>query len=117
MIRWFGPEGPAPFVTYDLERIDPPLGERCSHCDEPIAAGDYGITMPHMDRNEDGTYSATDRPLHDECNVRKLVGSLAHQTGTCTCVDPNSTHHDPPGLTRREAAKAAASLFRKKPGK
>lgn len=117
MMRWFGPDDDAPFITDDLERVDPPIGERCTWCSEPILAGEYGITMPHMDVNADGTYSIADRPRHDECNVRALVGSLAHQTGACTCADPNSTIHNPPGLTRREAAKAAASLFLIKPGK
>lgn len=114
MMRWFGPAGGrAPFTTYDLEHVNPPIGELCTWCREPIASGEYGITLPHISRNADGTYSSVDRPLHDECNVRSLIGSLAHQTGACTCADPNSPHHDPPGLTRREAAKAAASLFRR----
>lgn len=48
-------------------------------------------------------------PVHIECAVRAFAGSAAHQLGDCTCC--GGTRHDPPGLTRREAAKLAYETF------
>jgi hypothetical protein len=102
------------FAAEDMEQVAAPIGEPCTWCMEPIAEGDYGVTIPHVTCNKDGTYAALARPLHWECHVRTVVGSVAHQLGICSCVNPNSDEHDPPSLTRREAAKAVASLIARK---
>jgi len=47
--------------------------------------------------------------MHRECLLRNVVGSLAHQVGTCSCY--GGTRHDDPNLTLRENAKAAARYF------
>jgi len=72
---------------------------RCLHCDEAVAPGE-----PFEFIN-----SGRDR-LHLECAIRMAVGSVGHQLGRCTCY--GGTEDDPPGATRREAAIAAAKLFR-----
>lgn len=114
MMRWFGPAHPPPFVHEDLQRVAVPVEQSCAWCDEPVLESEYGFTIPHVDGNSDGTFSVSDRPYHHECFARQLFGSVAHQVGTCTCANPESPHHDPPGLTRRQAARAALFLVEQK---
>ena len=52
-------------------------------------------------------------PMHAECGVRMIMGSIAHIEGRCSCVDPNNHETDPPELTRREAAKLAFAAWQK----
>lgn len=44
---------------------------------------------------------------HRECAQRSVVGGVNHQRGTCTCCG-GTDDPDPPELSRREAAIAAA---------
>lgn len=53
--------------------------------------------------------SEADGKMHRECILRCVVGSLAHQTGTCLCY--GGRRHDDPNLSLRENAKAAARHF------
>jgi hypothetical protein len=50
-----------------------------------------------------------DHRFHRECMLRSIVGSVAHQTRRCSCY--GGTEDDPPGLTKREAARKAFELF------
>jgi hypothetical protein len=50
--------------------------------------------------------------LHRECMIRMVVGSVGHQRRTCSCF--GGDQEDPEGLTRREAAVAAAHYHRLK---
>jgi hypothetical protein len=51
-------------------------------------------------------------PIHRECGIRRTVGSVGHQTGRCTCfVHNGEAYDDPPEMTRRQAARAAADVF------
>ncbi len=52
------------------------------------------------------------QPAHANCLLRQVIGSVGHQLGTCSCF--GGTEEDPPGLTKRQAAKAAAELFRRR---
>lgn len=78
------------------ESIPAPANPICGLCDEQIY-----VYEPQ---------SFTHLPTHWECGLRALVGGINHQRGKCSChggkEDP-----DPPGLSRREAAKAAADYF------
>jgi hypothetical protein len=47
--------------------------------------------------------------FHRECLLRCVVGSLAHQLGTCSCH--GGTGHNDESLTLRENAKAAERYF------
>ena len=47
---------------------------------------------------------------HNDCLIRSLVGSVAHQEGRCSCH--GGVDEDDPALTRRQAATAAAEYFR-----
>lgn len=58
----------------------------CTHCNEPMEMVD-------------------DVTLHTECRIRLVMGSAAHQLGECTCC--GGTRADPPGVSRREAARLA----------
>lgn len=82
-----------------------PVGERCLHCGEPIAAADTGFITPYIDRS--GGCAA--RAFHRECMLRNVLGSVGHQRKKCSCY--GGTEEDPPGMTKREAARAAVRLF------
>lgn len=86
------------------EQVTTPIGVPCMHCDEPIAEGDTG-TMAITT----GASSGLLRPLHYECGLRGIIGSVGHQKGLCSCF--GGTEEDPEGMTRRQAAVAAARYF------
>lgn len=98
MMHWFGDQ---PFSNACIEcpRVPVPVGVPCSWCDEPIDDTDHG----YVPSDGDGD------PIHAECSIRQVVGSVAHQTQTCSCY--GGTLEDDPGLSRREAAHEAARLF------
>jgi hypothetical protein len=94
MMRWFGA---APFspLCVDVPHVPTPVGAVCIYCEEPIAAGERGYF-----------YSGTPpQPVHYECFVRQIVGSVAHQQQRCSCYGGHD--EDPPGLSRRDAARLA----------
>lgn len=66
----------------------------CLRCEEPILPGE------RADVSE---------PMHRECAIRSVVGSVGHQIGECSCY--GGSREDPPGLSKREAAQAASALF------
>jgi len=68
----------------------------CLYCSEPIVEGE-----PLGDVSN-GT-------VHRECLIRMTAGSLGHQQQKCSCF--GGQEEDPPGLTVREAARAAADYF------
>lgn len=71
----------------------------CKWCDEPILAGEAAETV----------YGGTAQ-MHLECVVRSILGSVGHQKQACACY--GGTEDDPPGLSTREAAKAAYAHHR-----
>jgi hypothetical protein len=83
-----------------------PVGAFCGWCEESIEEGDEGEIMPLLGAG--GTVGAS--VYHRECQVRAVVGSVGHQSGKCSCF--GGTEEDPPGMTRREAARAAMRLAR-----
>lgn len=94
----------------DLQQVPTPVGQRCMHCEEPIAGDDDGLLMPalHADR------TATVEALHRECDLRMVIGSVGHQLKRCSCF--GGTMDEPPGMSRRDAARAAEILFVDKRG-
>jgi hypothetical protein len=52
-----------------------------------------------------------DKVAHENCNLRSVLGSVAHIEKRCSCFVPGSTEGDPEGMTRREAANAAKRAF------
>lgn len=72
--------------------------ELCGFCGEPLGAeGDSG--------------AVANMPSHEDCAIRAIVGGLNHLRGTCTCCG-GTEPPDPPGLTRREAARLAVRYWR-----
>jgi hypothetical protein len=96
-VQWFGNSPWAPFCDFG-ERVPIPVGELCSHCEERIEAGDSGYYQA------EGDYA-----FHEACYLRGMVGSVGHQLGTCSCHGGGDG--DPPGMSKREAARAAFQLF------
>ena len=65
----------------------------CEWCKEPVLPGERNPVGP-------GDW-------HAECIFRAVCGSLAHVEHRCGCYVPGSKDTDPPGLTIRQAARAA----------
>lgn len=67
-LRWFGETWGAP-VNDPVNHVETPVGMECAHgCDEPIVAGDRGVTLPYTDGK-----SATTIAYHLWCWF-KVVG-------------------------------------------
>lgn len=69
----------------------------CMLCDEPLLAHEPLAPMHAR--------------AHWECGLRAIVGGLNHLKGICSCCG-GSEPPDPPGLSRREAARAAARYWK-----
>jgi hypothetical protein len=71
----------------------------CAWCQEPVEMGEQAPAF-------------VTEAMHQECGFRSMVGSLAHVLRRCHCYKLGSDLGDPPGLTKREAALAALTLWR-----
>jgi hypothetical protein len=71
----------------------------CPFCEEPVLPED----APEMVNG--------DQPVHRECMIRAVSGSVAHIQKRCMHFIPGSTETDPEGMTKREAAKAARAAL------
>lgn len=83
--------------------VPTPVGEPCLYCGEVIAVDDSGVIMAFIDA--EGTREVVE---HRECFLRHVLGSVGHQRQRCACYGGNE--EDPPGLSKREAAKAAVAF-------
>lgn len=105
-MKFFGRRHPYP--AYDQgDPVATPLGATCGHCDEPIEPGDDGWILPYIGDPGDPPWLA----YHRACNLRNVIGSVAHQQHRCMCFVPGSMEEDDPKLTRRQAAEAAMAYF------
>lgn len=103
-MKWFGQSWGAP-ACEPGDRVETPVGRLCLWCQEPIAAGDQGFLIPHVDT------TITLKPHHLECQIRSIVGGVNHIEGRCLCCG-GTEDPDPPGLTRRQAAVMAERAWR-----
>jgi hypothetical protein len=71
----------------------------CIWCDEPVTVVDRLTAVGN----------SAGQVMHYECSLRSVIGSVGHQQRRCSCY--GGDQEDPPGLTRREAAKAAAKCW------
>jgi hypothetical protein len=78
---------------------DEPLYPECHYCGEPI--------LPWEDQRDTNEGACG---FHADCLLRLAIGSLAHLQGRCHCY--GGTDSDPPEMTLREAATAAADYYR-----
>lgn len=82
----------------------------CLWCGEPVAEEDgEAEPIPCLEAGPSGDHLRT-AWRHRECAARATLGSLGHQRGRCACH--GGTEEDPPGMTRREAARAALAYAR-----
>lgn len=110
--------------------IKTPVALFCVECGERIAEGDSGVvlqsvvvelddarnlvvgapggalTMFSTPKDQAGIHSIA---LHEECFMRQIVGSIGHQTRRCSCF--GGDYDDPPGMSKRDAAKIAYTVF------
>jgi hypothetical protein len=93
-MTWFGPPVDLA-ICQELDHVPAPIGRRCSHCREQFARGESGVIAG--------------APLHIECFMRVTLGSVAHQARRCACY--GGGEYDPPGVSQRQAAKAAWEYF------
>jgi hypothetical protein len=79
-------------------------GAQC-HCRDCAWCGE--IVLRH-----EASYHYANGPLaHQACALRQVIGSVAHLEQRCSCYVPGATCGDPAGMTRRQAAEAAAALW------
>lgn len=76
--------------------IDP-----CPFCGEPVLPAEVAAGATRVVNGG--------RAAHVECLARSVIGSLGHQQGRCPCF--GGSEDDPPGLSRREAARAAYDYY------
>lgn len=76
------------------------IDEACPWCGEPVLGVDDRASII------DGM-TGRRRWQHRECALRSVSGSVAHINQECSCYLGSEGHGDPPGMTRRQAARAA----------
>jgi hypothetical protein len=69
----------------------------CLWCDEPVG--------------ESEQHPLFSSPIHWECAIRSIAGSVAHQEQRCSCYVKGSEEEDPPGMSKRQGAKVAMDLW------
>ena len=73
-----------------MQTLAPDLGAlACPPCTDPLLEYEFAVFG-----------------VHYECHMRLVFGGANHQDGTCSCCG-GSQPPDPPGLTKREAARLA----------
>jgi len=74
----------------------------CPWCGEPVEPeDDVHVTAQTLD--------GSPVLMHAECVVRLRIGSVGHMLRRCSCYGGNMS--DPPGLSRRDAARQARALY------
>jgi len=111
---WFGTDWGAP-VCHSTPKVGVPVGEACIWCDESIAKDDSGVGMPLAEPIGKTGLRVSMTYYHVECWVRMLVGSTGHQLRLCPCFG-GDYEGEPEGMSRRDAARAAWDLARRRAG-
>lgn len=108
MRAFFGKRHDAPVYDGAVEQLIP-VGAICLWCDEPIEEGDDGFYMPALTSAHGWILTAQ----HRECEMRAVIGSLAHQRKECHCFTGDYTADERyiAELGRRGEAKAAMEEF------
>lgn len=106
-VEYFGEKWDAPLVD-DGVLIDTPVGLLCLYCHEGIRIGDRGLMRFVGSQDEAGKPVAVMLPVHQECDLRMALGSLAHLRGECRCH--GRTEPPYPGTLREEALEVLAWL-------
>jgi hypothetical protein len=89
-------------LVNDPDLLPTPIGQSCFLCAEFFVENDFGRFIPHVSE-----LVKINKPYHEECWTRMLVGGFYHLSQQCSCYGGPTDHTDPPGLTLRQAAKLA----------
>ena len=117
---YFGEKWDAP-AWDDGVLVPTPVGERCALCEEPVEAGDSGVrnmtlreAKPGQEANVlmgSGTAAVwRSEPMHLECFLRSVRGSIAHLEGRCS--RHGGAEPEAPELSLREDARAVLAWLR-----
>lgn len=85
-------------VTDNRPRVEVPVGEPCFWCGHPFDADSHGLFMPVY-----GVAGPELQAIHKECNLRSVVGSMAHLEGRCSCCGGTDTGPETPLERYQEA--------------
>lgn len=96
VMQFFGDRWDAPAFD-DAVEVERPVGAQCLFCPDVIGPEDSGIVTPYID----GRGKRSDSPIHLECHLRSVLGSVAHLEGRCSCVTGRRAD-DRTSLTHRE---------------
>lgn len=101
-LLYFGERWDAPLLDGNVAQVDVPVGGACLYCGEPIAAGERGL-MRLAVRGTVDKPTASLEPAHMECDLRTMIGDVAHLEGSCSC---RSGTDEPSSSTYREESLA-----------
>lgn len=102
-LLYFGERWDAPLLDGNITQVAVPVGRACLYCGEPIGAGDRGL-MRLAVRGTADKPTATQEPAHMECDLRTMIGDVAHLEGRCSCSGHPSS--EPDSQTYREESLA-----------
>lgn len=80
---YFGERWDAPQLDGLTRCVDPPVGVKCAHCAEPVAAEDRGLMRVASRVGADGEPVGSMEPIHLECDLRMALGNVYHHSGQC----------------------------------
>ncbi len=92
-----------------LEEVGTPVGVPCLLCEEVVQYGDRGFIQDSIHLDGDGAPVVVWEPVHRECQLRAVVGSLGHILRVCSCY--GGPMEDPPSLSRHQAALAVWDYY------
>lgn len=93
-----------------LEPGPTPVGEECMFCDEAIVDGDRGSWMQAVSMTDQGPAPCW-HPAHRECQLRSVVGGLAHLAGRCSCQGGPGPTPEEKAMSEREEALAVWDIW------
>ena len=102
IVTYFGKDYGAP-IYRESYQIPTPVGTPCMYCEEPILEGEDGF------RDGGGAF------FHRECLLRGIIGSVSHQSKTCSCYTRDRLGCEEDGISRREGARRAVAYWEAHP--
>lgn len=111
-MMYFGEPWDVPAVDEGVQGPTP-VGRRCIHCPDPIEDGDQGFMMGTVRLGKDGEPVGSLEPVHRECHLRSVTGSIAHLEGKCICHGVTGSDHDDDRSWREQGREIMAWLRRR----
>jgi hypothetical protein len=107
--QWFGRRWDAPLLDGCVVEVPVPVGRSCLFCGEPIAAGDCGLMRLALGGTPEKP-TASWEPAHMECDLRTMIGDVAHLDGQCRCSGAAVDEPEPAQSFRDEARAVLARV-------